>query len=71
MSTQKVRNLHSIEGRRVSVSLRDGRRLDDCSLVSAGRARVRKLWLFSNGEDVFVPLADVIDVWEADPPQAA
>jgi hypothetical protein len=64
MAKQKVRSLHSIEGRQVNVSLRDGKRIDDCNLVSGGRARAPKLWLFTNGEDVFVPLDDVIDVWE-------
>src|SRR4051812_5436553 len=66
MANQTVRKLHSIEGRQVNVSLRDGNRIDDCNLVSGGRTRVPNLWLFSNGEDVFVDLADVVDVWEAD-----
>ena len=52
-----------LEGRRVSVALTDGSRLDDCELVSAtGRAT---LWLFVNGTDVFVPVAEVTDAWEA------
>jgi hypothetical protein len=48
----------------VSVALRNGDRIDDCQLVSAPRARTETVWLFSNGDDVFVSLADVIDVWE-------
>ena len=55
-----------LEGRRVSVALHDGTRIDDSSLVSSGRSRARTLWLFANGEDVFVPLDDVVDVWETD-----
>ena len=47
-----------------SVALRNGRRIDDCQLVSAPRVRTGTLWLFSNGDDVFVSLAEVIDVWE-------
>jgi hypothetical protein len=58
------RSLHMLEGRQVSVALRSGRRIDDCQLVSAPRARAGTLWLFSNGDDMFVSLADVIDVWE-------
>jgi hypothetical protein len=52
------------EGSQVSVSLRDGSRLDDCQLVSAGRTGTTTLWLFSNGDDVFVPQDDVVDLWE-------
>lgn len=54
-----------LEGRRVSLALRDGSRIDDCQLVSAGRATTETLWLFTNGADVFVSLDDVLDVWEA------
>ena len=64
MTTNELRSLRSSEGRQVSVALRDGSRLDDCCLVSSGRSRVGSLWLFVNGEDVFVALSDVVDVWE-------
>jgi hypothetical protein len=56
--------LQAFEGRQVSVALREGNRIDDCQLVSAGRAGTRTLWLFTNGLDVFIPLADVTDIWE-------
>jgi hypothetical protein len=56
--------LHGLEGRQVSVALRNGSRLDDCQLVSAPRAGTATLWLFSNGDDVFVPAGDVVEVWE-------
>ena len=59
------RSLQLLEGLQVSVALRDGARIDDCQLVSAGRTATTTLWLFSNGADVFVPLGEVIDVWEA------
>ncbi|MGH8992400.1 MAG: hypothetical protein ACRDZ7_12895 [Acidimicrobiia bacterium] len=58
-------SLQVLEGQQVSVALRDGARIDDCQLVSAGRAATSTLWLFSNGTDVFVPVGDVLDVWEA------
>jgi hypothetical protein len=57
--------LRQWEGLQVSVALADGSRLDDCQLVSAGRYGAGTLWLFTNGSDVFVPLADVTAVWEA------
>jgi hypothetical protein len=55
----------SLEGRRVSLALRDGSRIDDGRLISAGRHRTRSLCLFTNGEDTFVALDDVVDIWEA------
>jgi hypothetical protein len=57
--------LAGLEGRQVSVALRDGLRIDDCQLVSAGRRQVSSLWLFTNGVDTFVAFDDVIDIWEA------
>jgi len=54
-----------LEGRRVSVALTDGSRLDGCELVSAGRHGTATLWLYVNGGDLFVPVADVTDAWEA------
>jgi hypothetical protein len=49
----------------VSVALRNGSRIDDCQLVSAPRAhRTGTVWLFSNGDDLFVSVTDVVDVWE-------
>jgi hypothetical protein len=63
MSSSK--GLQLLEGQQVSVALRNGARIDDCQLVSAGRATTTTLWLFSNGSDVFVSLGDVVDVWEA------
>lgn len=57
-----------LEGRRVSVTLTDGSRIDDCELVSAGHHGVQSLWLFTNGADTFVPLVDVTDLWEVLPP---
>ena len=73
MATLRGNSLRSIEGRQVNVVLRDGRRIDGCELVSSGRHRVPKLWLFSDGEDVFVAFHDVVAVWEAhnDQSQAA
>jgi hypothetical protein len=56
--------LHTLEGQQVNVSLRGGARIDDCQLVSAGRAATPTIWLFANGTDVFVPVADVVDVHE-------
>jgi hypothetical protein len=58
--------LRPLEGTQVNISLRDGTRIDDCHLVSCGRSRLDNLWVFANGEDLFVPRADVVDVWGND-----
>jgi hypothetical protein len=58
-----------LEGRRVSVALADGSRIDDCELVSGHGAH--SLWLYSNGADTFVALGHVTDLWEASPPRRA
>jgi len=67
MMKHQTRALRLLEGRQVSVAVHGGTRLDGCQLVSAGRARVDTLWLFTNGQDVFIPCRDVIDVWETNP----
>lgn len=65
MTVERVTSLIGhLEGRRVSVALADGSRLDDCELVSAGHGAAT-LWLFVNGNDVFVPVDAVTDAWEA------
>jgi hypothetical protein len=51
------------------VALKDGGRIDDCELVSSGRKGAPKLWLYTNGEDVFVAQHDVLAVWEGDLPR--
>ena len=60
-------HLRSLEGRRVSVALSDGSRIDDCQLVSSGRRPFQRLWLFVNGIDAFLSPADVLAIWEAPP----
>jgi hypothetical protein len=68
MSKEAMRQL---EGSRVSVALRDGGRLDDCQLVSAPRGQSRVVWLFDGLIDVFVPVTDIVAVWEPAPGRAA
>ncbi|MGI8806871.1 MAG: hypothetical protein ACR2KK_03320 [Acidimicrobiales bacterium] len=60
MTVQKRRELRRFEGSSVNLALSDGSRLDDVNLVSA---RGMTLWIFDGGEDVFVPVAKVIDAW--------
>ncbi|MCA1847232.1 MAG: hypothetical protein LC792_29390 [Actinobacteria bacterium] len=68
MTAQQHRDLRRLEGRVVHLALTDGSRFDEVALVSAG---LHTVWVFSNGEDTFVPVADVIDVWEAQPYRSA
>ena len=63
MTIERRRELCSLEGTSVHLALADGSRLDDVMLVSG---HGRKVWVFDNGRDVFVPLTDVIDFWSGD-----
>jgi hypothetical protein len=56
-----------LEGYRVSIALVNGSRIDDSELISAGRRGDDRLWLYSNGADTFVSLAEVADLWEVAP----
>ena len=64
MTPKQLRDIRELQGRRVSVALTDGSRIDDCQLVSVGRHKLGGLWLFSNGTDIFVAIDSVRDVWE-------
>lgn len=68
MTAQQHRDLRMLEGRTVHVALADGSRMDEVALVSA---RGAKLWIFAGGEDIFVALDRVVDVWEAQPVRSA
>ena len=63
---KELRKIQALEGGKVCVALRDGSRIDDCQLVSAGRRGTSTLWLYS-GQDIFVPVDHVIDLWESMP----
>jgi hypothetical protein len=65
MPAHQIQRLRALEGRRVGLAVRGGGRIDDGQLVSAGRHGVRTLWVFVDGVDTFVPVDDVIDLWEA------
>ena len=68
MSAERRRELRSLEGLSVHLALADGSRLDDVMLVSGHGAKV---WVFDSGDDVFIPLVDVIDFWPADSARSA
>lgn len=60
MTADRRRELRGLEGRSVHLALPGGARLDDVTLVSA---RGLTVWIFTGGEDVFVPLSNVVDFW--------
>ena len=68
MTAERQFELRRLEGVGVHIALTDGSRLDDVNLVST---RGRKLWIYDGGEDIFVPLTDVIDFWPADGARSA
>lgn len=65
--TNRPNELRELEGRHICVALDDGSRIDDCELVSAGRGPSRTLWIFAQGDDAFIPLTNVVEVWPAAP----
>ncbi len=68
MVTRMQADVQKLQGRTVNVALADGSVLDRVPLVLARR---NTLWIVQDGEDVFVPLHRVIDVWDAPPFRAA
>jgi hypothetical protein len=62
MNTTQRARLRALQGRTVHLALSDGSRIDGGVLMSAGS---RTVWVFLNGEDTFIRLGEVIDVWEA------
>ena len=64
MTTTQLGGLRKLDGRRVSLALVGGRRIDDCELMSAASG-CRSLWIYCNGADEFVSTAEVLDYWES------
>jgi hypothetical protein len=62
MSKSEARALRAVEGQTLMVELRDGRRFEDCELVSSGGPGVDTLWLLVDGEDVMVSTPEVVRV---------
>jgi hypothetical protein len=60
MSKSEARALRAIEGQTVIVEMRDGRRFEDCELVSSGGPGVQTLWLLVDGEDIMVSTPEVV-----------
>ena len=57
--------LQALEGRPVSVAMTDGSHIDSAHVISAGRRGPQTIWLLIDGNDVFLPLADVASIWES------
>jgi prepilin-type processing-associated H-X9-DG protein len=58
-------DVQRLEGRRVNVALADGSVLGPVPLVLARR---NTLWVVNDGEDTFLPLDRVVNVWDAPVP---
>jgi hypothetical protein len=63
--------LQALRGRHVGVALTNGKRFDDCRLLSAGHSPTNTLWLVSDGADLFVRRDELMAVWEVTEPRAA
>lgn len=64
MTAGPARDLRSLQGRRVAVALTDRSCIDSAVLEGVTD---ENLWLHAEGVDVFVPVGDVLDVWEVRP----
>jgi len=64
-----VLDLRRLEGRRVSLSLADGTRIDHCQLVSVAPSGLSTVWVYTDSEDVFLLVRDIRDAWEAESPR--
>jgi hypothetical protein len=53
--------LRAVNGRRLSIVLAGGSRIDDCEVISAGFGSSATVWLFSGGDYTFVPHGEVLD----------
>jgi hypothetical protein len=71
VTNEQLKDLRELEGRQVCLALVDGSRIDDATLVSAGRGHTNTIWLFDSGNDVFIPIADVRQGWESRPSRVA
>ena len=58
--------LAALVGRDVCVALVDGTRVAHCQLVSAFCRGVATAWIVDGGEDVFLPVQAISDVWQVD-----
>ena len=67
MNIDRVAQLRRLEGHCVSLALKDGSRIDNGQLISAGRNRARTLWLFAGGSDTFVAIDEIVDLWDVSP----
>lgn len=62
---QTQSDVQKLEGRQVNVALADGSVMGPVPLVLARR---NTLWIVADGEDTFVPLDRVVNVWSVPPP---
>ena len=61
MTGERAEDLRALEGRHVGIALADQSCIDDAILEAVVS---EKLWVHAAGDDLFVPLSDVMDVWE-------
>jgi prepilin-type processing-associated H-X9-DG protein len=66
MKATRQPDVQRFEGRTVNVALADGSVLDRVPVMLARR---NTLWVVHEGEDAFLPLDRVVDVWAAPPRQ--
>jgi hypothetical protein len=55
--------LQELQGQLVGLALATGDRIDECRLISIRRG-AGSVWIYVDGEDVFIPLEAIRDCWE-------
>ena len=69
MTARQEARLHDLQGRALGFRFADGSRVDDATLVSVSTSVLHTAWICAGGEDLLVPLAEIIDYWEAGGPR--
>ena len=65
MTGGQAARLYELQGRELSFAMADGSRIDDATLVSVSASVLETAWIYTNGEDVLVPLVEIVDYWES------
>ena len=56
--------LLAIQGRRVAIVLKDGGRIDECTVVALPVHVAAKFWVATGARDIVISAAQVAEVWE-------
>lgn len=64
MTARQEARLHELQGRALCFAFADGSRVDGATLVSVSTSVLHTAWICADGEDLLVPLGEILDYWE-------